>query len=1237
MRLIIDMQGAQSTGSRHRGIGRYTLALSKEMVRLRGEHDVWLALNGLFPETIESIRAAFAELLPEDHIHVWDAPGPVNPVDPLNDVRRGGAELVREAFLASLQPDMVLLTSLFEGGDDAVTSIGCFSGAWPTAVILYDLIPLIYRQIYLNTSIVERWYLKKLDHLRRADLLLSISASSGQEAIDYLNIAPAKVVNISTACDGHFRPIILDDVRRVHVRQSYGLTRPFLMYTGGIDHRKNIEGLIRAYARLPKSLRIVHQLAVVCAIQAPDRERLRRLAAHEGLEADELIITGFVSDDDLLALYNLCTVFVFPSWHEGFGLPALEAMACGGAVIGADSSGVREVLGRSEPLFDPHDEQAIMRKIEEVLTKESFRTELECEGLLQAQKFSWEQTARRAWEALEACVAAGRSAVPGPGFMAKNRRPRLAYLSPLPPERSGISDYSAELLPELATYYRIEVIISQPDASDPWIQANCAIRDVAWFRRNAHQFDRVLYHFGNSEFHSHMFNLLEEVPGVVVLHDFFLSGIVSHMDVHGVRPHGWARALVQAHGWNALQARDMANDPNEVVWAYPCNLEVLQNSFGLIIHSDYSRLLAQEWYGPAAAGDWRVIPHLRVPVLASDRAAARHCLGIAEEEFLVCSFGLLGPHKCNQRLLEAWLTSSLSKNPQCQLVFVGENEKGEYGVRLLAKIRASNQSRRIRITGWVDVETFRHWLSAADLGVQLRARSRGETSGTVLDCMNYGLATIVNAHGSIQDLPHDAVYMLDDNFSDDQLKEALEHLWQNEAQRKILAGRAREVIRNHHQPRICAEKYMVAIEEFYGLTAIGEPGLVESIARMDPPLDPREVPRMATAIACNHPPRPRRKQLLVDISELVQRDAKSGIQFVVRALLSELLCDPPGEYAVEPVYATLEAEGYRYARRFTNGFLNIKEDWATDDPVDAWSGDIFLGLDLQLEIIHAQQNVLQQWRRHGIKAYAVVYDLLPVLLPNMFPPKVMEIFQRWLQSITYFDGAFCISSVVAEQLQSWMRANGREGARRFQIGWFHLGADFTTSSSSKDLSDTDRMVLEKLKSRPSFLMVGTIEPRKAHAQVLEAFEQLWRNGIQANLVIAGKEGWMVEKVVEILKVHVERDKRLYWLEGPTDDYLESLYAASTCLLAASQGEGFGLPLIEAAKVNLPIIARDIPVFREIAGDHAFYFKGEDPADLVQALQVWLDCYREDRHPKSEGIAWLTWEQSAEQLKAMLPR
>ena len=178
MRIVIDMQGAQG-GSQHRGIGRYTLSLAKAIVRNRGMHEIFFVVNGCFPDTIGPIRAAMDGLLPQENIRVWYSTGTLNNQENMDAWYRSTAELLREAFLASLKPDMVLVSSLFEGlDDDAVTSVGTFSSTVPTSVILYDLIPLIHRETYLNNPLTEAWYEQKLGSLRRADLLLAISESS---------------------------------------------------------------------------------------------------------------------------------------------------------------------------------------------------------------------------------------------------------------------------------------------------------------------------------------------------------------------------------------------------------------------------------------------------------------------------------------------------------------------------------------------------------------------------------------------------------------------------------------------------------------------------------------------------------------------------------------------------------------------------------------------------------------------------------------------------------------------------------------------------------------------------------------------------------------------------------------------------------------------------------------------------------------------------------------------------
>jgi glycosyltransferase involved in cell wall biosynthesis len=617
MRIVIDMQGAQGDGSRHRGIGRYTLSLAKALIRNSGMHEIFLVVNGCFPEAIASIRVVMDELLPQKNIRVWYPPSFLSNQEETDTWHRNTAELLREAFFASLKPDVVLVSSLFEGfGDDVVTSIGVFSSAIPTSVILYDLIPLIHRDTYLNNPFVEAWYEQKIAHLLRSDMLLAISESSRQEAISYIGFSPDACVNISAAVEGQFYKKNIDSLCEQAMRARYGLSRQFIMYTGGIDYRKNVDGLIRAYARLPNSLRAEHQLAVVCSVQPNNRTMLMKLAKKVGLKSDELVLTGFVSDDDLLNLYNLCKMFVFPSWHEGFGLPALEAMSCGRAVIGANTSSLPEVIGKKEALFDPKSDEAIADKLIQVLTDDIFRSELEEHGLQQAKQFSWDISAQRAMAAFEHFHEKRMQQSLSNTILLS--RPKLAYLSPLPLEGSEISDYSAELLPELARFYDIDVIVMPDVIASPWMTANCSVRTIDWFKMNSAQYDRVLYHFGNTEFHQHMFGLLADIPGVIVLHDFFLSGIISHMDSTDYDAGIWAKALYDGHGYPAVKDLFHATDVSEIVLRYPCNFNVLRNAQEIIVRSQHSLRLASDWYGEDAGDNWVLIDDNHTPRMRAD-------------------------------------------------------------------------------------------------------------------------------------------------------------------------------------------------------------------------------------------------------------------------------------------------------------------------------------------------------------------------------------------------------------------------------------------------------------------------------------------------------------------------------------------------------------------------------------------------------------------------------------------
>ena len=233
---------------------------------------------------------------------------------------------------------------------------------------------------------------------------------------------------------------------------------------------------------------------------------------------------------------------------------------------------------------------------------------------------------------------------------------------------------------------------------------------------------------------------------------------------------------IRSHGYDAVRSRFFIGGETETVRDYPANFFLLRQAMGVITHSAHGRALARRFYGETVSRDWAVIPSLRQPPDPMDRGAARAALGFNQEDFLVCCFGFLGETKLNHRLLDAWLGSCLSENKSCYLVFVGEAPNDDYCGALRKTLSAAKSEGQIHITGFASAETYKHYLAAADLAVQLRTHSRGESSRTVADCMAHGLPVVVNAHGSMAELPDNCVVKLADIFSDSELIETLERL-----------------------------------------------------------------------------------------------------------------------------------------------------------------------------------------------------------------------------------------------------------------------------------------------------------------------------------------------------------------------------------------------------------------------------------------------------------------------------
>ncbi|MGD0020850.1 MAG: glycosyltransferase family 1 protein [Smithellaceae bacterium] len=843
MRIAIDMQGAQTPFSRHRGVGRYTMGLVKALLRDPRDHEIYLALNGAFQDAIDAIRGEFEGLLPQENMRVWQQFYDCSAINPGLAPRKWAAEVSREAFLNNLNPEIIFSTNLQEGWyDPAPTSVKVLPSRSLFCTTLHDVIPLVYPERYLAAQAIRNWYNEKIEGVRKSDIILTDSEHSKKEIVDLVGVPSDRVTAIYAAVDSlKFKQRDISSDKRDALLACLGISSPFLLYSGGGDVHKNLHRLYQAFARLPLELRKSHQLVIVGKDLHREQDIHRKILKKLGINA-RVIFTGYVDDDYLISLYNLCKLFVFPSLHEGFGLPPLEAMACGAPVIASQAGSLPEVVGLNEALFDPCDEIDIARKMERALSDFEFREQLRLNGIARVASFSWDNSAGK-------------------------------------------------------------------------------------------------------------------------LLDLF----------------------------------DMVGD----------------------------------------------------------------------------------------------------------------------------KLKKNNVS-----------------------------------------VVNESLA--ISSAGAISE----------------------------------------------------------------SVPAVIEGIMTRPIAVQ---LKPREMMAIAISLAETYSTETgRSRKLFLDVSAVIKTRVYTGIQRVARAICYELVRECK-KIEVVPIYTNVDEHEFYRAGLLIDHILGNLAGTTENSHIEFCSGDILLYLDHHPSVAISNIDKTRYLRNKGIAVYHVVYDLLPVQYPQYFWPGLCDEFVTWLKAVSYADGALCISRTVAIELRQWLDTNIPRRRRPLKIGWFHLGADFENSIPSLGIPADGYDTIGKLASGASFLVVGTIEPRKGHVQTLAAFEQLWAAGVDVNLVIVGKKGWGSKNFVNKLLSHPQRGSRLHWIEGISDEYLEKIYASCICLIAASEEEGFGLPLIEAAQHKISIIARDIPVFREVAGDHVFYFKGREPQALTEAVRQWLELYSQGKAPQSDNMPRLTWKQSAEQL------
>ena len=233
--------------------------------------------------------------------------------------------------------------------------------------------------------------------VRRAKKIITISEFSQKAIARYFNAAADKVQVIYPGYDKE--SFNTEKPNTEAVLKKYNIKPPYVLYVGRLEKKKNIEVLIKALAVSKQSPSSGRYQLVLAGGKGYGWEDTQRIIRQNNLESD-IVVTGYVSENDLSALYHGAAIFIFPSRYEGFGLPVLEAFACGTPVICSRAGSLPEIAGEAAVFFDVNDWRTLAEKVSEVLTNESLRQNLTYEGTKRVKLFSWERCGRKIWEEL---------------------------------------------------------------------------------------------------------------------------------------------------------------------------------------------------------------------------------------------------------------------------------------------------------------------------------------------------------------------------------------------------------------------------------------------------------------------------------------------------------------------------------------------------------------------------------------------------------------------------------------------------------------------------------------------------------------------------------------------------------------------------------------------------------------------------------------------------------------------
>lgn len=686
--------------------------------------------------------------------------------------------------------------------------------ACPMVATLYDMIPLIFPDHYLAGNPAEKAaYGYGLTTVMQATRLLAISASAKRDASLYLGFPNDRIDVVRPFPDDCFRPLDDDERQRAlqALRDRVRLPEAFVLTVTHIHHTKNVAMLLDAYALVSRRLRVRFPLVVCCHL-GEDGEAFVRSMAHRVGVGDDVVITGRVSDAELAALYSSATVVVHPSRYEGFGLPVLEAMRCGAPVITTSSSSLPEAGGDAALLVDPDDPARLGQAITTLLEHPEHRLAMVADGHRHAAGFTGEALARATLDSYARALHDSKAANP--------RRLRIAMWTPLPPEQSGISDYSVELLAVLTKRCEVEVFVDEGFLPDTEVLRAFMVHDYRAFERRRAQagFDMVIYQVGTSFYHWYMNEAMSRFPGIVVLHDLSWSHLLyAHSEIHG-EVDRFRDQLRELEGDLAQRRFDAitsgpASLREEVLNDYPMLGRIMQNSKAVLVHFDGARQELEARY-PCARVHTVMMGVRDVYAGPRRREArlARQRLGLAATTFVIGAFGIVHPTKRLEAAIGA-IPAVLTENPDAVFLVVGRTLDPTYRLHLENLAETLGVASSVRFLGELDRRQFDDSMIACDVVMNLRSSGISHLSATLVRGMAAAKPVLISEGCGWDFLPEGACALVPAGPDEvPVLADHLRRLCADRALRERMGACARSYFEREATVEAMADRYLDVIE-----------------------------------------------------------------------------------------------------------------------------------------------------------------------------------------------------------------------------------------------------------------------------------------------------------------------------------------------------------------------------------------------------------------------------------------